>query len=269
MSSARRPEALPTEADSMPDPNDYAPTTQLRRSYQRARTLHPAEQIRECVDQLEHPEIVVAETLDAFCTISDWVGSRELTPPGAPLDMDAIDLEELGREFFYATREIAVVGEPCAFTSLASNLDPLSELRPPSKGERDGLDYVGLTCDGTRTPVLGTVESQLDTSAYPLLLRSLACLAEMAPQAQVERMDRQFFMGGLGLRPAFDLNLVVWDHTAGDERTTLDQLTRDLAEKVKRAIHEHARFPEILRDIVCLRMNPARFDGRLRFVWRI
>jgi hypothetical protein len=82
-------------------------------------------------------------------------------------------------------------------------------------------------------------------------------------------MDRQFFLGALGLRPAFDLNLVVWDHAEEDERATLDQLTRDLAEKVKGAIREHARFPEILRDIVCLRMNPARFDGRLRFCWRI
>jgi hypothetical protein len=253
----------------MRDSNDGAPDSQLRRTYQCARNLDPSEQIRECVDQLQHPEIVVAETLEAFRAIDLLVGSRELPPPGDPVDLDAIDLEELGSELFYATREIAVVGEPCGFTSLGSNVDPLGDLRPSAKGERAGLDYVGLTCDGTRTPVLGTVESQLDTSAYPLLLRGLACLAEISPPAQVERMDRQFFLGALGLRPAFDLNLVVWDHAEEDERATLDQLTRDLAEKVKGAIREHARFPEILRDIVCLRMNPARFDGRLRFCWRI
>lgn len=253
----------------MSDPNDCAPTTQLRRSYEYARKLSLAEQIRECVDQLEHPEIIVAETLDAFRMVGDWVDSRELPPPGQPVDSDAIDLEELGSEFFYATREIAVVGEPCGFTSLASNVDPLGDLRPPHKGERDGLDFVGVTCDSSRTPVLGAVESDLETSAYPLLLRSLACLAEVAPKAQVERMDREFFMGLLGLRPAFDLNLVVWDDAQGDERSTIDQLTRDLAEKVKATILEHRQLPEILRDIVCLRMNPARFDGRLRFVWRI
>jgi hypothetical protein len=165
----------------MRDSNDGAPDSQLRRTYQCARNLDPSEQIRECVDQLQHPEIVVAETLEAFRAIDLLVGSRELPPPGDPVDLDAIDLEELGSEVFYATREIAVVGEPCGFTSLGSNVDPLGDLRPSAKGERAGLDYVGLTCDGTRTPVLGTVESQLDTSAYPLLLRGLACLAEISP----------------------------------------------------------------------------------------
>jgi hypothetical protein len=147
----------------MRDPNDCAPTTQLRQSYECARKLRPTEQIRECVDQLEHPEIIVAETLDAFRTIGDWVGSRKLPPPGEPADTDAIDLEELGSEFFYATREIAVVGEPCGFTSLASNVDPLGDLRPLHKGARDGLDFIGVTCDATRTPVLGTVESDLES----------------------------------------------------------------------------------------------------------
>jgi hypothetical protein len=94
----------------MRDPNDCAPTTQLRQSYECARKLRPTEQIRECVDQLEHPEIIVAETLDAFRTIGDWVGSRKLPPPGEPADTDAIDLEELGSEFFYATRDSATCG---------------------------------------------------------------------------------------------------------------------------------------------------------------
>ena len=33
----------------------------------------------------------------------------------------------------------------------------------------------------------------------------------MAPEAQVERLNKQFFLGAVGRRPAFDLHLVVWD----------------------------------------------------------
>jgi hypothetical protein len=91
----------------------------------------------------------------------------------------------------------------------------------------------------------------------------------MAPAVQIERMNRQFFMGVLGPEPRFDLNLVVWDNWERNDRASLDPLTRDLAEQVKAAILERGRHPGILRDIVCLRMNPKRFDGRMRFDWRV
>ena len=35
------------------------------------------------------------------------------------------------------------------------------------------------------------------------------------------------------------------------------------------ALVAEPRFPPILNDFVCLRMNQKRFDGRLRFVWRV
>jgi hypothetical protein len=53
------------------------------------------------------------------------------------------------------------------------------------------------------------------------------------------------------------------------DRTCLCQLTRDLSEKLKATIRENSRLPHILRDIVCLRINPERFQGRLRFEWRV
>jgi hypothetical protein len=245
------------------------PHTGLRRSYERARGLGLAEQIRECVDQLGHPEVVVGEVLEAFEEVDAWASSRELPPPGEPVDLSAVDLEELSREDFYSTREITVVGRRYSFTCLATDVDPLGDLRPSRAGGRDGLDFVGLTCDALRTPVLGTVQSERDTSTWLLLLRGLACLAEMAPEAQVERLNKRFFLGSVGRRPAFDLHLVVQDEAGRSERTTLDQLTHDLAEKLKLAIREHGRFPSILHDVVCLRMNRARFDGRLRLAWRV
>jgi hypothetical protein len=202
-------------------------------------------------------------------TIDAWVSTRELPPPGEPNDLTGIDLEELANEYFYATREIAVPGRRGSFTSLASNVDPLGDLRPSPKGERDGLDFVGLICEKRRTPVLGTVQSDRDDSAYLLLLRGLASLSELAPEAQVERMNRKFFLGAVGPRPAFDLNLVLFEGRQSSEQCVLEQLTRDLAERLKRVIRWNGRFPEILRDIVCVRMNSARFDGRLRFGWRV
>ena len=129
-----------------------------------------------------------------------------------------------------------------------------------------------VTCDATRAPVLGVVQSESDHSAYPLLLRALACLAEMASRSQFERLNSGPFLGTLGSQPSFDLNLVLWDvpaAPASETHTTIEQLTRDLAERVKRAVRRHADFPRILRDVVCLRMNAERFDGRLRFGWRV
>jgi hypothetical protein len=269
MEPAERRRAQPNGRSRVSGAIEDHPHTGLRRSYERVRGLGLAEQIRECVDQLGHPEVVVGEVLEAFSEVDAWASSRELPPAGEPVDLSAVDLDELSREDFYSTREITVVGRRYSFRCLATGVDPLGDLRPSPAGGRDGLDFVGLTCDALRTPVLGAVQSERDTSAWLLLLRGLACLAEAAPEAQVERLNKQFFLGSVGRRPAFDLHLVVWDEPGPSERTTLDQLTQDLAEKLKLAIREHGRFPSILHDVVCLRMNRARFDGRLRLAWRV
>jgi hypothetical protein len=252
----------------MPESPATAPSNPLRDAYRRARELSLSAQLRECADGLGHPQVLTADLAEAFEAVARWTRGRAL-PALEPVALDAVDLEEIGREDFYSTREIAVVGEPCAFTCLASDVDPLAELRPDHR-PREGLDYLGVTCDATHTPVLGTVQSLNDVSAYPLLLRGLACLAEMAAPQQLARMNRSYFLGRLADPPAFDLDLVVWDLPhAGRDVTALEQLTRDLAEAVLRTLHGHQRLARLLRHIVCLRMNPERFDGRLTFLWRV
>jgi hypothetical protein len=251
----------------MSEPSDRTPDTPLRHTCAHARRLGLQEQTRECVDQLGHPELIVGEVLDAFRTIEEWSRTAEIAWPDEPVDALVLGHEDSG-EIFYPTREISVVREPCSFTCLASRVHPLGAVAGPESAH-DGLDFVGVSCDDSRTPVLGTVESEHDTSAYPLLLRGLACLAEMSPGAQIERLNEHFFLGLLGSRPSFDLYLVLRDHWQRDEKTALEQLTRDLAEKLKAAIKQHTSFPDILRHIVCLRMNAERFDGRLRFDWRV
>ena len=64
---------------------------------------------------------------------------------------------------------------------------------------------------------------------------------------------------------------MVWDLSEEEEVESIPiyEFTRDLSETVKRAVLERLEVPRILRDIVCLRMNPTRFDGRLRFDWRV
>ncbi len=162
------------------------------------------------------------------------------------MDLEAVDVEELGRETFYTTREVAVVSQRGAFTCLASNVDVLDGLRPI--GEREGLDFLGVSCDPSRTQVLGAVQSQRDNSAYLLLLRGLASLAEASPPRQLARLSHAYFMGKLPEPPAFDLDLVIWDlPRPGDEVTVLEQLTRDLAEAVLGVLRENSKVAGLLR----------------------
>lgn len=251
----------------MPEP-DTAPANPLRDAYRRACKLPLGRQMSEAADFLSHPEVLVADVAEAFASVAEWMEGREL-PELPPVDLEAVDLEELDREPFYTTREIAVDEASSSFTCHASDVDLLADLRP-TPGDREGLDFVGVTSDVSRTPVLGAVQSKRDNSAYLLLLRGLASLAEASPPRQLDRLDQAFFAGRLPEPPAFDLDLVVWDlPRPGDEVTVLEQLTRDLAEAVIHTLAEQTDVAGLLRNVVCLRMNPERFDGSLEFFWRV
>ena len=184
----------------------------------------------------------------------------ELPPTSAELEGDG---DSTG--VFYPSREIAVLGAPCSFTCLATGLDPLGA----GEGGRDPIDYAAVTCDGDRTPVLGAVQSERDASAYPLLLRGLATLVEVASSERLAALDESVFRGLLGRPPRFDLDLVLFDEWDHSERTTIEQLTRDLAENAMALIRSDPSCSGLMRSVVCLRMNPNRVDFRLRFGWRV
>jgi hypothetical protein len=57
-----------------------------------------------------------------------------------------------------------------------------------------------------------------------------------------------------------------WDR---GEPTAIEQLTRDLSELAVHVVRAESGERGLLRSIVCLHMNPDRFDGRLRFGWRV
>lgn len=262
---------------SHPDlqPSTHPPVTALRRSFERARALEPVAQIQECVDRLTHPGQVSEQVLDAYRVMESCFDGDldDLAAKPEAEEAPRSDPPERGgtvvEDFFWKTRELMVLGDHASFTCLATNVHPLTSRTPSANRLSEGLDYVGLTCDPSAVIALGAVQAPGDSTAYPLLLRLLACLAEIAPAAQLERMNREHFMGIANESTLYDLNLVLWDRSDEPEMTPISQLTRDLAENVKRAICESDRFPSILRGIVCLKMNPERFDGRMRFDWRV
>jgi hypothetical protein len=247
------------------------PQTCLRATYEHVRGLSLADQVADCVDLVTHPEVLVEEMRDAFDAVTIAFASHD-GPTPVPEWARAGEVEAYERgaraPLFYPGRDVAVIGARRAFTCLAVDLDPLSGFPIEGAGEGGGLDFIGLTCDETATPVLGGVQSPRETSAYPVFLRLLAALTEMAPEKQLRRLNEPCFRGTLPERPSFDLSLVLWDEPEASERVPLAQLTRDLAERVKAAARTRSH-GSLLRDIVCLRMNPDRFDGRLRYEWHV
>jgi len=262
-----------------------APVTPLRQSQRRTRALSIDEHLRECVDQLQHPELLGEELRTSFAEIQSLLQSSDAAPArraarsGEPAEIDRAAA-------FYPSREIFVVRDSSSFTCLATHVDPpLGGLDDDSgntaedaseeahAGDVEGFDYLALTCTASPRPVLGVVQSEHDQSAYPLLLRHLANLCELAHPRQLDRYDREHFRGLLGSVPLVDLHIVLFDTwsdpEAAIERTPISQLTRDLAERVKDIVAAERSIPPILGDIVCLQMNPERFDGRVRFDWRV
>jgi hypothetical protein len=258
------------------------PRTSLRAAYDRVRALPLVQQMRECVDLLENPTVLASELAEAYVlleSVCEPPGAEEIEA-GAAAPGGEADEAELTLEHFGAGREVRVVGasaEPLFdFACLSGGLYPLAPGADPAPD--GGLDYVGLLREpaGPGTgPVIGVVESLGDATPYALLLRLLACLTELAPAAQAERLERGLFKGALGSSPIFDLHLVLWrppgkvERIPGSEHRSLFELTRDLAEIARSACAETPQLGAVLGSILCLRMDPDDFRGTLVLEWRV
>ena len=55
----------------------HLPSTRIRDSYLRARSIDHDQQILECADLLSHPELIADEMLDAYAVIESF-GESEL-----------------------------------------------------------------------------------------------------------------------------------------------------------------------------------------------
>lgn len=228
-----------------------------------------AAQTRECIDILEHPDVLINEVLDSFVEVERAFAEGELEPRVLEARTKQRIAKAAEPEWIYEGRDLSVLGDSCSFTCLSSQVEPIPVEVASEKDEIDCLDFVGITCNAMARPVLGTVQSETDASAFSLLLRALAGFAELAPAVQLQRLNRQYFKGALPPSPSFDLFLVTWYYDENAKRTPVCEFTRDMSEIVKQAFSERTGFACTLNDIVCLRMNPARFDGRMRFDWRV
>jgi hypothetical protein len=250
------------------DPFFSLPDSSFRGRYARARCLDVEAQIRECVDYLQNPEILIFEFLQSFGAVESCCGPEDFSfrSPSSPGTPD--DELEFTLEHFYESLEVSIAGAgPQRFTCVASDLDPLPRSESTPAEERHGLDYVGLLHAPRGGAVLGAVSSDAESTPYLLLLRLLNALAELAPRVQIDRLEREITKGALGSDAVFDLHLVLWHLPEDRERTQLSMLTRDLAEVVKGGLVDSWQLPDVLRDVLCLRMDASDFDGRLELDW--
>ncbi len=240
----------------------------LRELEQRSRGLPLEAQMLECVDLLQSPELVVDDLLRSI---------EQIRTEGPERDRIELTTDQNARSegaFFYPSRELFVRGDRCSFTCLATSIEIQTAGNAPATPVRirspHAIDYAAVTCEARPVPVLGFTAANESESAYPILLRALASLIELTRPRRFDLLDRDVYRGLLGPAPAFDLALVLWDEEGPeDPRRSLCELSRDLAEVLKKALRSEPRFPPVLLDFVCLRMNAKRFDGRLRFAWRV
>jgi hypothetical protein len=220
--------------------------------------MSPAEQLRDVVDYLENPEVIVAEFVDAYCAIEGCA------------DADELILEdfstELGRNPLFAQFgpgvEIAL-GEESELV-LRCVGGPASLLG--ESGAR-GVDYVALIQGDPVVPVLGVIQSGLNATPFSLLLRALVCLTEVAPAPHLERVNERLFKGALGAGVRFDLHIAIASRSGGPEQNALWQLTRDLADGLRTAIADEWQFPDLLHHICALHVDPrGRETPRLDWV---
>jgi hypothetical protein len=240
--------------------------TALRSLEMRSRMLRLDAQMNECVELLLSPEIAVNDLLHSVDQVADEL------PPGDPFSILSAP-EDRRKGFFYPSRDLFVQGDGCSFTCVATEVEFLEGEESNSGLElldARPIDYAAVTCESKPFPVLGFVQSADSESAYPLLLRSFSTLIELIRPGRFDALDRHVYRGLLGPKPRVDLVLVLWDEDREDDpRRAICELSRDLAEDFKQTLESAPRFPPVLNDIVCLRMNPKRFDARLRFVWRV
>ena len=256
----------------MSDETRGVPSTLLRCSYERSRSLDLQTQLRECADHIGSPEVLLGELLEA-CQVITSLGEPEVdaaAPRAGAVDPNEVSAE-LVLEHFFEGQRVELVGDAgLRFRCIATQVLPLAEMQAAGCDPHQGIDYIGLPDESFGNPILGVVQSSEDASAYVLLMRLLACLAELAPEPRITSLNAKRLKGALPVLPLFDLHLVTWAGPAQTaEAVALNELTRDLVEQVKAALAAQPGFPVEIGEVYGLRMDADRFENRLEVVWRV
>jgi hypothetical protein len=244
------------------------PSTILRQRFERARALPLDAQMRECVDYLQNPEVLIQEFVDAFTAVESCCDPDEQKFQVVPVGKQAPAARTALLERLFAKGSVAVFDTvPFEFSCVARDVASVSGSTGNPVPHLDGLDYVGHMIDAEPVGVLGVVQYDATTTPFSLFLRLITCLSEIAPGAQLSAADAGLFKGGLGGEPKLDLQLVLRDAETEPAQATLRQLTHDLAEAFYAGISEEWQFPDVLRNIVCLLPAPADSDELLILEW--
>ncbi len=259
-------------------PDVIIPRTSLRRRFEHSRTLDPDMQMRECVEYLENPEILVAEFADSFLTAEAFDNRQEdfcsygQTQIPKRRWVDRVIQQVIDHEHIQV-----LLKPPYQFRYVAREIVPLwnSSLSPDDGADRrlgdGGLDYVGAIEEqpDQPQPVLGVVKPDADPTPDLSFLRLITCLAEVSTSCQMERVSRFLFKNQLPARPTFDLHVALVDWDLEETHHPLAQLTRDLAHQFSTRLREEWQFPNLVRSLSLLALDTDSFDGTLRVLWSV
>ncbi len=237
----------------MAEPSTAFPSTLLRQRFERARSLPIAAQVRECVDYLQNPEVLIEEFIDAYTAVESCCDPADqrfsvCTPADASAKERKASLDQLFGKGMVSVFDLV----PYEFLCVARDVSSVSRSLDLKRPRADGLDYVGRIVGEEPLAVIGVAEYGEETSPYALFLRLITCLSELAPDAQLRAADEAIFKGGLGAEPKLDLHLLLRESEDEVASGTLRQLTHDLAEVFHAGVAEEWQFPDVLRNIVCL-----------------
>ena len=244
------------------------PSTLLRQRFERARSLSVTAQVRECVDYLQNPEVLIQEFMDAYTAVESCCDAAEQCfTVRAPRDGAAIERKAL-LDGVFGKGPISVFDlVPYEFQCVARDVASLSQSVDRSARRADGLDYVGRVVDEEPLGVIGVAQAGAESSPYALFLRLITCLSELAPDAQLRAADGALFKGGLGAEPKLDLHLLLRESERDVSSGTLRELTHDLAEVFYSGVSEEWQVPDVLRNVVCLVPAPPGSEEKLLVEW--
>jgi hypothetical protein len=248
------------------------PVTALRARYERAVRLSLERQTQECIEYLQNPEILVAEFSDSFLMAEAFDHREEafqsadeagVPPPQTECDVDV-------QRVMDAPSLKAIGSSQYLFRFVARDIVPLWKRAAAPSGAEAGLDYVGLTREAQPTPILGVIDRS-EGACFLSFLRLLACLAEVATDAQVERANSFLFKGAVPERMPFDLHVLVSEGLESDASVALAQLTHDLAHIFTEQLREDWSLPPLIHRILCMRIPSGAdpFTGALREAWKV
>jgi hypothetical protein len=240
--------------------------TPFRKHYEHSRSLDLEEQIEECVDYVQHPEVLITEFLESY-----YLVERKLDPESQEA-LDEKEEEEFVLEPFHDDLQLDIRGADGRVERIScagGAFDPLPDEQHPALRRR-GFDYVGLRDDFSRI-VLGATQAQAEETPYLLLLRALNCFAEVAPPFQLARLRRLVLHDRIQSEVIFDLQIGLSHRIESPVETTLWQLTWDLAEAIKRRILQHTQFEGTLGWIECLFLDSDAEEPHpiSRLEWRV